>query len=106
VAQVSGAWVFVKRRPTFADQQVGDVVPVTRGNPPESVGSVPGKTFQVAPSPKDGDGSIPQTPHEGGMLTAFVDGSVRTCCAGPTGPACAATPSPATRFSTLATSHR
>jgi hypothetical protein len=70
--------VRMPRRPTFADPELDDVVPVLRGSPPTTSGSVPGKTFQVAPSPRDCDGSIPQTPHSGGMLTAFMDGSVRT----------------------------
>ncbi len=68
----------VTRRGTFADRELGDVIPVTSGIPPVSSGSVRGKTFQVAPHPRDCDGSLPQTPHTGGMLTAFVDGSVRT----------------------------
>ncbi len=68
---------YVPRRPTFADDELRDVVPVTQGTPPLTNGSVPGQTFQVAPSPKDCDPSIPQTPHQSGMLTAFVDGSVR-----------------------------
>jgi prepilin-type N-terminal cleavage/methylation domain-containing protein len=59
------------RRPTFADAENGDVVPVVNGPPPD-------KTFQVAPHPQDCAASIPQTPHRGGMLTAMVDGSVRT----------------------------
>ena len=39
--------------------------------------SVPGKTFQLAPALESCDGSIPQTPHVGGMVTALADGSVR-----------------------------
>jgi hypothetical protein len=61
----------VKRRPTFADRENGDVVPVAGG-------PAPGKTFQVAPHPRDCDSSIPQTPHRAGMLAAMMDGSVRT----------------------------
>jgi prepilin-type N-terminal cleavage/methylation domain-containing protein len=69
---------WVTRRATFADKELKDVHPVTAGDPPVSTGSVPGKTFQVRPSPADCDPSVPQTPHAGGMLTALVDGSVRT----------------------------
>jgi prepilin-type N-terminal cleavage/methylation domain-containing protein len=68
----------IPRRATFADKELGDVVPVTSGSPPVSVGSVPEKTFQVAPRPPDCDSSIPQTPHVGGMLVGLADGSVRT----------------------------
>lgn len=70
--------VWAKRRPTFADDGWGDVVPLTSGNPPVSWGSVAGKTFQVRPRLEDCDCTIPQTPHLGGMLTAMADGSVRT----------------------------
>lgn len=69
---------WVPRRATFADKELKDVYPVTAGDPPVSTGSVPGKTFQVRPSPSDCDPSVPQTPHAGGMLTALMDGSVRT----------------------------
>lgn len=64
------------RRPTFADAEWNDVVPVKKGA--QTTGSSPTKTFQVAPHPRDCDGSIPQTPHSGGMLTGYMDGSVRT----------------------------
>ncbi|MBX9584020.1 MAG: DUF1559 domain-containing protein [Gemmataceae bacterium] len=68
------------RRASFAD--VGDVIPVTSGNPPVSVGSVPGLTFQVRPTLADCNPTIPQTPHPGGMLVALGDGSVRTLAPG------------------------
>jgi competence protein ComGC len=68
----------VKRRATFADQELGDVYPVTQGDPPMTFGSALGKTFQVAPNPQDCDGTILQSPHPGGMVTAMMDGSVRT----------------------------
>ena len=64
------------RRASFAD--IGDVLPVTSGNPPVSVGSVRGLTFQTRPRLADCDPRIPQTPHPGGMLVALGDGSVRT----------------------------
>ncbi len=67
------------RRPSFADRHYGDVVPVTGGDfPPRSLGSVPGLTFQAAPLLTESDPRIPQTPHAAGMLTALMDGSVRT----------------------------
>ncbi len=65
------------RRNSFADRGWGDVLPVTSGNPPVSMASVPGKTFEVRPRPSGADGSILQTPHAGGLPVAFFDGSVR-----------------------------
>ncbi|MBX9583392.1 MAG: DUF1559 domain-containing protein [Gemmataceae bacterium] len=64
------------RRPTFADlDYFDDVVPVVAagGTGP----SVDGLTFQTQPRPEDCDYRIPQTPHSSGMLTAYMDGSVR-----------------------------
>jgi prepilin-type N-terminal cleavage/methylation domain-containing protein len=75
-------------RATFADRSgyrfpgyrpnpgYDDVYPVSEGG--QSVGSVPGKTFQVAPPLNQCDPTVAQTPHPGGMLAALVDGSVRT----------------------------
>lgn len=89
------------RRATFADggpvlggNNPGDVYPVTSGTPAVTRPSRPGATFQVRPrlwasekslsagppplpSPGDCDPSLPQTPHEGGMLVGLGDGSVR-----------------------------
>jgi hypothetical protein len=65
------------RRATFADGSYGDVVPLTIGIPPVTVGSVPGRTFQSAPSPFDCDPAVAQSPHPGGMLVSLVDGAVR-----------------------------
>jgi prepilin-type N-terminal cleavage/methylation domain-containing protein/prepilin-type processing-associated H-X9-DG protein len=76
------------RRATFADGgwlgtnpfgfiACGDKYPVTKGSPPESLGNE-NVTFQVRPAVKDCDPSLAQTPHAGGMLVAFFDGSVRT----------------------------
>jgi type II secretory pathway pseudopilin PulG len=74
------------RRATFADYDTtmgtydpatNDVYPVTTGNPPSSIGSVSGLTFQTRPSTEDCDPRIPQTPHSSGMLVALADGSVR-----------------------------
>jgi prepilin-type N-terminal cleavage/methylation domain-containing protein len=70
--------VTLSRRASFADAEYGDVLAKTSGKPPSSTGSVPGKIFQVAPGVEDCDGSIPQTPHAGGMLTGYIDGSIRT----------------------------
>jgi hypothetical protein len=82
-------------RTTFADagpqiiyydpgnpQNYRDVYPLTAGNPPATVGSVPGLTFQTRPRLQDCDPRIPQTPHSGGMLAALGDGSVRTLATG------------------------
>jgi prepilin-type N-terminal cleavage/methylation domain-containing protein len=73
------------RRATFADggpipnyRSYGDVHPVVAGIPPTTTGSVPGKTFQVAPAPENCNPSLAQTPHPSGMLVALADGSVRT----------------------------
>ena len=62
-------------RATFADTM--DVRPVTGGPPPFTSANLPGRTFQVKPSPQLCDSAMPQTPHPGGMLVAMVDGSVR-----------------------------
>lgn len=72
--------VSTNRRASFAD--IGDVIPVTSGSPPASVGSVPGLTFQVRPKLEECNPAIPQTPHRGGMLVALGDGSVRTLSPG------------------------
>jgi type II secretory pathway pseudopilin PulG len=80
------AWSFVYtpnfpsltiHRPSFADPDSGDVVPVVSGSPPVANPSLPGRTFQVRPTVRECDGSIPQTPFPGGMPCAFADGSVR-----------------------------
>lgn len=67
------------RRATFADRELGDVVPVTAGSPPTTGPSVPGFTFQVAPTPWETKcfALVPQTPHRGGMLVTMMDGSSR-----------------------------
>jgi prepilin-type N-terminal cleavage/methylation domain-containing protein len=68
----------LNHRATFADKSAGDVYPVT-GLDGLTVGSIRGKTYQAAPSPiNQCDSTIAQTPHAGGMLTALMDGSVRT----------------------------
>lgn len=70
------------RRATFADQMMGDVYPVTAGNPVDSHASVPGLTFQVRPNLKECDPRLAQTPHTGGLLVALCDGSVRSLAPG------------------------
>lgn len=90
----------VAHRATFADggpnverhANAGDDWPVTSGSPPVTIAAF-GKdwTFQVAPNPnldarinpnaprmpKGCDPSLANTPHHGGMLTAWADGGVR-----------------------------
>jgi type II secretory pathway pseudopilin PulG len=74
--QVPAAW----RRPEFAG--IEDITPVTSGNPPTSIGFVPGDTFQVAPLPSKCDPTVAQTPHRSGMLAGMADASVRILGAG------------------------
>ena len=64
------------RRATFADQKMGDVVPVT--NALQSGPSIAGVTFQVAPKVADCNPRLAQALSNRGMLTGLVDGSVRT----------------------------
>lgn len=64
------------RRPTFADPDYDDVLPVTAGGVTRP--SVAGRTFQLVPTIDECDYRMPQTPHTNGMLTAYMDGSVRT----------------------------
>jgi prepilin-type N-terminal cleavage/methylation domain-containing protein len=72
------------RRATFADQEVGDVVPVTTGSPPSSGPNYLDLTFQVAPTPFATKcfPMVAQTPHRGGMLVAMVDGSSKVISGG------------------------
>jgi hypothetical protein len=80
-----------EHRGTFADFDPGtpdyqpdldDVYPITKGNPPQSVGSLNELTFQTRPRIRDCDPRIAQTPHSGGMLVALGDGSVRILSGG------------------------
>lgn len=71
----------ILRRATFADELTGDVVPVTRGNPPVTRASVPGLTFQAAPTIAECDGRIPQTPFAA-LPVGLCDGSVRSIAPG------------------------
>jgi len=65
-----------QRPPSFADPRIADVLPIVAAG---STGpSVAGVTFQVRPTAEHCDYRQLQTPHPGGMLTAYLDGSVRT----------------------------
>jgi prepilin-type N-terminal cleavage/methylation domain-containing protein len=64
------------RPATFADKGRASVYPIV--TPTGTRGSIPGKTFQVAPSSSECDWRLAQTPHRAGMLVAFADGGVRT----------------------------
>lgn len=86
------------RRATFADYILGDVYPVTTGNPPVTGPSQPGEPFQIAPDPfrratlVDPKPFIPptnacdprrlQTPHLAGLSVGMMDGSARTVSRG------------------------
>lgn len=63
------------RRATFADRELSDAYPVRDGRVTRS--SAPGKTFQARPKLGECNPRLAQTPHEGGMLVALGDGSVR-----------------------------
>jgi prepilin-type N-terminal cleavage/methylation domain-containing protein len=71
-----------RRRATFADKHLGDVYPISMGNPTITQPSIPGMSFQVAPSVADCDARVAQTPHRSGMLVALADGTVRTLAPG------------------------
>jgi type II secretory pathway pseudopilin PulG len=70
----------VLRRATFADQAMGDVIPVWQGQTTQP--SVAGLSFQVQPTVEECDPRVSQTAYTGGMLTALGDGSVRVLAAG------------------------
>lgn len=65
------------RRASFADRWYNDIVPTTSDVPPLTLPSAGTRTFQVAPPPRLAESRLPQTPHSGGMLCAFMDGGVR-----------------------------
>jgi type II secretory pathway pseudopilin PulG len=82
---VVGMGAFMQsHRPTFADKNSGDIYPITKGKPPQSVGSRPdfNITFQAAPKLGECLSIVAQTPHRGGMIVALGDGSVRTLSPG------------------------
>ena len=66
----------ITRRASFADPTYDDVMPVS--GPNGTFPSTPGLTFQVMPRSTDCNYRILQTPHSSGMLTGFLDGSVRS----------------------------
>jgi type II secretory pathway pseudopilin PulG len=68
------------RRPTFADAEYGDAVPVTRDG--VSTSSIPGLTFQTRPSLSSCDPRVAQTGLSGGMIVGLGDGSARTLAPG------------------------
>lgn len=78
----------VMHRASFAEYHPGppdpfgivgpDVYPVTQGDPPVTVGSRAGVTFQAAPTMSEFDPRLAQTPHVSGMIVAMFDGSVRS----------------------------
>jgi len=79
--------IYTQRRASFADYYPGtrpydprrdDVYPITSGNPPTSVGSIPELTFQVRPRLDMADPRIPQTGHVSGMPVLMMDGRVVT----------------------------
>lgn len=70
------------RRATFADRELGDVYPLTSGDPVRSDGSISGVTFQVRPRVSECDPRIAQAPYAGGMPVAVADGSVRILSSG------------------------
>lgn len=67
-----------ERSATFADDRSDDILPVTVGNPPRTVASVPGLTFQVKPTVPDCDYRMPQALFPSGLMVLLMDGSVRT----------------------------
>jgi prepilin-type N-terminal cleavage/methylation domain-containing protein/prepilin-type processing-associated H-X9-DG protein len=69
------------RRATFADIEMGQVVPVTAPDG-STRASVPGRTFQVRPRLSECDPTIAQSPHSGGMPVVMGDGSVRVLSPG------------------------
>lgn len=68
--------VLESRRATFADKKMGDVVPVTKGL--QTGPSLPGLTFQIVPPIAICNPQLAQALSPAGLLTGFVDGSVRT----------------------------
>lgn len=76
VVQHNGVTI-TARRASFADKILGDVHPITNGNPPESIGSDQGLTFQCKPDLAQFDPRLAQSPHADGMLIGLADGSAR-----------------------------
>jgi prepilin-type N-terminal cleavage/methylation domain-containing protein len=70
----------VRRGAAFANQRALDVYPVTVNAVTRS--SVPGLTFQSAPTLSECDPRLAHSPHQSCMLVALGDGSVRTIARG------------------------
>jgi prepilin-type N-terminal cleavage/methylation domain-containing protein len=68
--------VAVQKRPSFADQAWGDVIPVTAGG--ATTGSTPRLTFEAAPLPTKAIPWIAQSPYHKCMIVSLLDGSTRT----------------------------
>ncbi len=71
------------RRPAFADECCGNVMPLTTGSPAVTTARFQApyqknRTFQVAPKPADCDPSVPNSAFANGLMVAMMDGSVRT----------------------------
>jgi prepilin-type N-terminal cleavage/methylation domain-containing protein len=71
----------ILRRPSFADKDYGDAIPVSLGDG-ITTGSIPGLTFQAKPQIADCDPRLAQTGLTNGMIVGLGDGSVRTISAG------------------------
>lgn len=63
-------------RPTFADNECKDYVPVVTGSPP-TAGAADGVTFQVAPKVTDCDPRLPNASITRGLQVLMGDGSIR-----------------------------
>ena len=66
------------RTATFCDRYYDDILPVYNTARRTSLGSIPGLTFQSAPSPDVCDPRILQASTTSGLVVAMMDGSVRT----------------------------
>jgi prepilin-type N-terminal cleavage/methylation domain-containing protein len=71
-------------RPTFADNECGQVSPVTSGSPAATTAFLPApgyqvnRLFQVAPKVEYCDPSVPNSAFQNGLMVAMLDGSART----------------------------
>lgn len=68
----------VFRAATFASRRASDAYPVPASDGMSSKSSIPGLTFQCAPTLIECDPRVAQSPHASGMLVALLDGSVRS----------------------------
>lgn len=81
--RVDGRIIGPDRRPAFADECCGNVIPQTTGSPPVTTARFQSpyqtiRTFQVAPKPADCDPSVPNSAFANGLMVSMMDGSVRT----------------------------